>query len=170
MLAADAHAQRAAVGQQPRTGARRLAGQPLRNFALAQVADAAQQVVEGVGACATLAAELVLDLLEGVAVEQVAQLVGAGELAQQVAVERQGGDPPFRRRRIVFVQVLGDVLEVERRGERRRRLRLDGDELAASVAQSREQLAQRTQVEMVGEELAIGLEQDGKGAVALCHR
>jgi hypothetical protein len=141
VLAADADTQRAAVGEQSRAGARCLAGQPRRDLAFAQVADAAQEVVERVGAPATLAGELVLDLVESVGVEQIAQLVGAGELAQQVAVERQRGDAPLRRRRVVFVQVLGDVLEVERGGERRRALRLDGDELAAAVAQSRQQLA-----------------------------
>ena len=86
-----------------------LAGSPgsaLRSSLSAQVAHAAQQVVQRIGPAAALAAELELDLLEGVGVEQIAQLVGAGQLAQQVAIERQRRDAPFRRGRIVLVQVL----------------------------------------------------------------
>ena len=169
VLAADAHAQRAAVGQQLRAASPRVAGQPRRELGLGEVADPPQQVVQRVGAAAALAAELVLDLLERVGVEQVAQLVGAGELAQQVAVERQRRDAPLRRGRVVLVEVLRDVLEVERRGERRGGLRLDRHELAAAVAQARQQLAQRTEVEVVGEQLAVGLEQDRERAVALGH-
>ena len=106
-------------------------------LALGEVADAAQQVVQRVGAAAALAPELLLDLLEGVGVEQVAQLVGAGELAQQVAVERERGDPALGGRGVVLVEVLRDVFEVERGRERRCGLRLDGHELAAAVAQAR---------------------------------
>ena len=119
---------------------------------------------------AALAAELELDLLERVGVEQIAQLVRACQLSQEVAIQRQRRNAPLGRGRVILVQVLRDVLEVERGGERRRRLRLDCDELTRAVPQSAEQLSQRDQVEMISQQLAVGLEQDRERAVALGDR
>ena len=83
-------------------------------FAGPQVAADPQLVVQLVGA-RRRSAQLPLDVLDGVTVEQVAQLLLPEQLAQQVAVERQRLRPPFRGRRVVLVHVGRDVVEEERR-------------------------------------------------------
>ena len=123
--------------------------------------------MQRVGSSAALAPELLLDLLQRVGIEQVAQLIRARQLPQEVAVEGQRRDTAFGGRRIVLVEVLRHVFEVERGREGRGGLRLDGHELVATVAQAAEEVAQRAQVEVVGEQLAVGLEQDRERAVAL---
>ena len=57
------------------------------------------------------ALQLPLDLLDGIGVEQVAQLFLAQQLAQQVAVERERLRAPLGRRRVVLVHVGRDVVE-----------------------------------------------------------
>jgi hypothetical protein len=79
LLAREAHEQRAPFAQQ------RL-GEALVVLARALVAAHAQLVVQLVGV-ARAAAELCLDLLERLGVEQVAQLLLPEQLAKQVAVE-----------------------------------------------------------------------------------
>ena len=54
-------------------------------------------------------------------VDQLAQLVLAEQLAQQVAVEREGGRAALRVRRVALVHVGRDVVEQQRGGERARR-------------------------------------------------
>ena len=70
-----------------------------------------------------------LDLLERARVDQVAQLLLAEQLAQQVAVERQRLGAPLGGRRVVLVHVGGDVVEEERGAIRRGGRRLDVDEV-----------------------------------------
>jgi hypothetical protein len=142
---------------------------PLDQLVDRQGAEHPQQVVQlvGVAGAAALdaALELVLDVDERGGVEQVAQLLGAEQLAQQVAVERQRRGSPFGQRRVVVVHELADPGEQQRLGERRRAGGLDGHGPDAAGAQVGEHLAQGGQVEHVVEALAGGLEQDREGGV-----
>ena len=126
--------------------------------------------MQRVGAAAALAAELLLDLLERVGVEQVAQLVGARRAraggrgrASSAATRRSAAGASSSYRYCATYSKLSEAANGDAR------LRLDRDELAAAVAQAGEQLAQGTEVEVVGEQLAVGLEQDRERAVALRH-
>ena len=112
------------------------------------------------------AAQLVLDLLERGRVDQVAQLLLAEQLLQQVAVERERLGAPLGERRVVLVHVRGDVVEEERRGERRGARRLDLDEVDTALPERLEEPAERGQVEDVLEHLAVGLEHDREVRVA----
>ena len=112
------------------------------------------------------AAQLLLDLLERAGVEQVAQLLLAEQLAQQVAVERQRLRPPLGGRRVVLVHVVRDVVEEQRGRVRRGGGRLDVDEVDLPRAQALQQPLQRRQVEDVLQALAVGLEHDRERRVA----
>src|SRR5207302_1147565 len=101
-----------------------------------------------------------------VCVEQVAQLLLAEQLAQQLSVERQRLGAALRRRRVVLVHVGRDVVEEQRRRVRRRRRRLDVDEVELAGAQAGKQLLQRRQVEDVLEAFAVRLENHREGAEA----
>ena len=113
-----------------------------------------------------VAAQLRLDLLERAGVDQVAQLLLAEQLAQQVAVERQRLRPPLGGRRVVLVHVVRDVVEEQRGRVRRGRGRLDVDEVDLPRAQALQQPLQRRQVEDVLQALAVGLEHDRERRVA----
>ena len=106
-----------------------------------------------------------LHLGERAGVDQLAQLLLAEQLAQQVAVERERLRTPLRRRRVVLVHVGRDVVEEERRRERRRRRGLDVDEIELARAQPAEQPLQRRQVEDVLQALAVRLEDDREARV-----
>ena len=60
-----------------------------------------------------------LEVGQRLRVEQLAQLLLAEQLAQQVAVERQRAGPALGQRRVALVHVGGDVVEQQRRRERR---------------------------------------------------
>jgi hypothetical protein len=105
-LAGDADVHGATLGQE------RL-GQVLRILVLAQIAAAAEQIVQLVGR-AGLAAQPALDFLERAGIDQVAQLLLPEQLAQQVAVERERLRAPLGGRRVVLVHVVGDVVEQQR--------------------------------------------------------
>ncbi len=101
---------------------------------LGEVADLAQHVVQLVGRArpATVgeALQLQLDVGEHGRVEQLAQLLGAEQVAQQVAVERQGRGAALGQRGVALVHVRGDPVEQQALGERRGLRRVDGDHLA----------------------------------------
>ncbi len=65
---------------------------------------------------------------ERAGVDQLAQLLLAEQLAQQVAVERERGGAALGVGRVALVHVGGDVVEQQRGGERRGGLGLDLDE------------------------------------------
>ena len=111
-------------------------------------------------------AKTALHLLDRLRVEQVAQLLLAEQLAQELAVERERLGAALGRRRVVLVHVGGDVLEDERAGERRGGHRLDLDQIELARLQPLEDLLQRRQVEDVLQAFAVGLEHDRKGRVA----
>jgi len=118
---------------------------------------------------ARVTTQLCLDLLECVGVEQVAQLLLAEQLAQQVAVERESLRAPFGRRRVVLVHVGRDVVEEERSRVGRGRRGLDVDEIELTGLEPGEQALQGRQVEDVLEALAVRLEHDRERAVPPCH-
>jgi hypothetical protein len=68
-----------------------------------------------------------LDLLDGTEIEELAQLLHAHELAEEVAIERERLRAPLLARRVVLVHVGRDVVEEERGRERRRRRGLGFD-------------------------------------------
>ena len=88
-----------------------------------EVAEAAEQVRDlvAIGGARQLRAslEVVFDLSQGAWIDELAQLLLAEQLAQQLAVERQGCGPPLGVRRVALVHIGGDVVEEQRRGEGR---------------------------------------------------
>ena len=129
-----------------------------------QVADAAQHVVERVGGVGARALgqplQVGLDRLQRARVDQVAQLLLAEQLAQQVAVERQRRRAPLGVGRVALVHVRRDVVEQQRGRERRRGRRLDLDHAQLARVQLAQQVLQARQVEHVAQALAVGLEDD----------
>ena len=136
----SAQADRAALAARAaRATPRRRAGRGARRRLLErEVADAAQHVVQrvdGVRARALGGAlQVGLDLLERVRVDQLAQLLLAEQLAQQVAVERQRGGAALGVGRVALVHVGRDVVEQQRGGERRGGRRLDLDQARARAS------------------------------------
>jgi hypothetical protein len=72
--------------------------------------------------------QVFFDAQQGAGVDQLAQLLLAEQLAQQVAVEREGGGAALGARRVPLVHVGGDVVEEQRGGEGRGGGGLDLDE------------------------------------------
>ena len=70
-----------------------------------------------------------LDLGDGLGVEQLAQLLGAQELPQQVTIEGQRLRPPIEQGRIAFVHVGRHVVEEQRARKGRGAAGLDADEV-----------------------------------------
>ena len=105
-----------------------------------QVAETQQQIVHAVGRSRAVALvellQLALDVGERVRVEQLAQLGLAEQLPQLRLIDRQRLRAPFRQRRVAVVDVVGDVAEEQRRGERRRRGRVHGDRADARALRS----------------------------------
>ena len=104
--------------------------------------------------------ELRLDLLQRLGVDQLAQLLLAEQLAQQVAVEGQRRRAPLGVGRVPLVHVGGDVVEEQRGGEGRGGRGLDLDQAEPARVEVAEDLAERGQVEHVAQALAVGLEDD----------
>ena len=164
-LAGDAHRQGAPPGDQlvERGGgdAGHAAGLDLGHR---QIAEAQQQVVDGVGRARVVLLRQVL----GVALErgqcrrvdQRAQLALTDELGQLRLIDRQGVGAPLGQRRIAVVQVVGDVAEEERRGKRRRLGHVHGVDAHGAAAHLGQELDQRRQIEDVTQTLAVGLEDD----------
>ena len=126
-------------------------GQRLVELARREVAAPEQEVVQRVGALGR-AAQLVLHLLERRRVDEVAQLLLAEQLLEEVAVEGERLRPPLGERRVVLVHVGGDVVEEERRGERRRARRLHLDEVDPALPERAEEPRSAGQVEDVLED------------------
>ena len=75
-------------------------------------------------------------------VDQVAQLLLAEKLAQQLAIQGQRAGSPFRQRRIALVHVGGQIVEEERAGEGRSRDRLHFTDFDLASGHSAEDVAQ----------------------------
>ena len=108
---------------EPRPGGRQAALGPGGHLGGRQVAEPAEQVVDAVERrrlpVVGQRLEAQLEIGQRVRVEQLAQLLLAEQLAQQVAVERERAGPPLGDRRVAVVHVGGDVVEHEARRERR---------------------------------------------------
>src|SRR5205823_2505380 len=72
--------------------------------------------------------QLELDSGDRLRVEQLAQVLAAQQLGEEVAVEGQRLRAPLGQRLVALVHVLGDVREQQRRRERRGALGIDGDD------------------------------------------
>ena len=110
--------------------------------------------------------EAQLEVGQRVRVEQLAQLLLAEQLAEEVPVQGQGLGAALGHRRVAVVHVGGHVVEQQRARERRgaRRLdRVDGDLAPPDAA---EHVAQGRQVEHVGQALAVRLDEDREAPVA----
>ena len=175
LLAADAQHDGAPAGLELREpGVERRARRGAHEQLVArEVADAAQHVVQGVGRVRAgplgQPLQVGLDRLQGTRIDQVAQLLLAEQLAQQVAVEGERGGAPLGVRRVALVHVGRDVVEEQGRGERRRGGRLDLDDAQLARVQLAQQVLQAGHVEHVAQALAVGLEHDRELAVALGH-
>jgi hypothetical protein len=73
------------------------------------------------------ALQLELEVGQRAGVEQLAQLLRAEQVAQQVAVERQRGGPALGQRRVALVHVDGDPAEQQRRAKGEALAGLDAD-------------------------------------------
>ena len=85
-------------------------------------AEIGEQVAEVVGVAGMPSRyqplELELQLAEHFRIEQLPELFGTEQIAQQVAVERERSGAPLRERRIAFVHVHRDPAEQQRLRER----------------------------------------------------
>ncbi len=123
-----------------------------------QVTDATEHVVQLVGRARpptvgeTL--EFEFDVGEHIGVEQVAQLLGAQQVAEQVAVEGQRGRPPFGQRCVALVHVGGDPVEQQARRHRAGRTGVDVDDPDRPRPELAQHLAQGGHVEDVLQALA----------------
>ncbi len=110
-----------------------------------EVADLAQHVVQFVGAAGPPAIghalQLELHIGQHARVEQLPELLGTQQVAQQVAVEREGRGTPLGQWRVALVHVRGDPVEQQALGERRRLGGVDADHTHRAAAQLAEHLA-----------------------------
>ncbi len=173
VVAGDPRPDRAArAGQllEPRTGGRLAALGPCRDLGRRQVPQPAQQVVDAVERrCPAVLGqrlEVQLEVGQGVRVEQLAQLLLAEQLAQQVAIERQRARAALGDRRVAVVHVGGDVVEHQAARERRGAHGLDPVDGDLASRHAPEDVAQAGQVEHVRQAFAVGLDQDRERAVA----
>ena len=113
--------------------------------------------------------EVGLDVLERARIDQVAQLLLAEQLTEQLPVKRQGRRAPLGVRRVALVHVGGDVVEQQARGERRGGRRLDLDHRDLPAMELGQQLGETGHVEHVAQALAVGLEDDRELPVLLRH-
>ena len=135
-----------------------------------QVAHPAQHLMQGVavggaGPCGAML-EIVLDRRERVEVDELAQLLLSEQLAQQIAIQGQGGGPALGVGSVALVHVGGDVVEEQRGGERRRRRRLHLDQRQFAAVERPEELLQAGEVEHVAQAFPVGLEDQRELPVA----
>ena len=127
--------------------------------------------VDGAGqAVRRQALEVELEVGEHAGVDQLAQLVGAHQVAEQVAVERERGGAALGERRVVLVHVRGDPAEQQRLSERRRLRRVDRHHPDLARPQLGQHGAQRGHIEHVLQALARRLEQHRERRVLRRHR
>ncbi len=125
LLAGEADRRDAALGDEllQHRGGRVALRHPLGALLRREVAEVAEDLLEGVAVAGPprlgAVLELRLDLLQRLGVDQLAQLLLAEQLAQQVAVEGERGGAALRVRRVPLVHVGGDVVEEQRGGEGR---------------------------------------------------
>src|SRR5690606_3708926 len=169
-LTAHAHlddASRLQQAREPRVELARLASQ--RQLVPAQIAEAEQQIVHAVGVFDEPPAQPLeprLHLEDRVAIEQLAQVGLAEQLAQLRVVEREQPALLLGERRVALVHEARDVVEEQRRRERRGRARADAADEHAPLLHVAQELDQARQIEDVAQALAVGLEEDRKLGIA----
>ena len=163
-LAGDRDRDRPPGPRQVVDGAPAVELRPGVDFRDVQIAEAQQQVVHAVDrprpAVVLQLLQLGLDVGDRVRVEQVAQLGVAEQLAQLRLIDRQRLRATLGERRVAVVEVVGDVAEEQRRGERRGHGRVDGRDPDLPPLHPAERLDERRHVEDVAQALAIRLEDD----------
>ena len=122
------------------------------------------EVVHTIGvACVALRnkpLQLALELGEHVGIEEFAQFLGAEQLAEQIAIERERRGTAFGQWRVVLVHVHGDPPEQQRLRHRRRLATVDRHNSHTTRADIGEHPAQRRKVEDVVAALARCFEED----------
>ncbi len=155
--------------RQPRNGDGGTARGPGTHFVGGQVPQAAQQVVDLVerrgGPVLDERLQRQLEVAEGIGVEQLPELLLAEQLTQQVAVQGEGAGPPLGQWRVAVVHVGRHVVEQQAARERARLRRLDTVHGDLTARDATEDLAQRVEVEHVGQALAVRLDQDREAAI-----
>ncbi len=104
--------------------------------------------------------QLELELGERDRVDQLAQVLGAEELAQELPIERERGGAPLGHRCVRRVHVDRDPAEQQGLRERGRPRGVDRDDVDPSGPDATEHLPQPGHVEHVAKDLARSLEQD----------
>ena len=118
------------------------------------------QLIDGAGPTAVgEMLDVQLDVGEHARVEQLAQLLDAEQVGEQVAVECQCCRAPLGERCVAFVHVGGDPVEQQALRHRRRLRRLHRDHSYGSGAQLAEHFPQRRDVEHVLQALPRRLQQ-----------
>ncbi len=162
-LARHADADRPPVVQQRLEPRRGVAVAPRGDLVLAHRAQFAEEVVHAVRASRPPSRREPLqpefDVVERARVQQLAQLLRAEELAEQVPVERERRRATFRERRVALVHVHGDPSEQQRLRERRGPVGIHRDQPGPARAEIGHHLAQGGHVEDVAEAFARGFEQ-----------
>ena len=122
VAAGDRQAEHAALALELLDRGGRIAVEPRRDLVVRERAEVAQQVVHAVDRSRMPTVgqplQLELDLVERGRVQQLAEVLGPEEIAEQVAVERQRRRAPFGERRVALVHVDRDPPEQQRLRER----------------------------------------------------
>ncbi len=131
---------------------------------------AEQQIVNAIGGAGASGLgerlQLLLDLGDGVGVEQLAEIGVAEQIAKLFLIDGERLGAAFGERGIAIVDVVGNVAEEQRRGEGRRRLRVDDVDADLAIRDGAQDFEKRRHVEDIAHAFAIGLEQHGKRRVA----
>ena len=169
ILAGDAHSDRATVlhhAPEHRVGVAISAGS---NLVVSEGSEIAEQVVHAVGVARVSSGgeplQLELHLVERAGIEELAELVRAQQLTEQVAVQGEGRRAALGERGVALVHIDRDPAEQQRLGERRRLVGLDRDQAGRPRAQVGHHFTEGRHVEEVAKAFPRGLEQHGEAGV-----
>ncbi|HTY19855.1 MAG TPA: hypothetical protein VMH82_19240, partial [Myxococcota bacterium] len=103
-------------------------------------------------------------------IDEIAQLLLAEQLAQQIPIQGKSAGPALGERSVAFVHVRGEVVEQERARERRGRDRLDLPDFDVAPRHALEDVAERRQIEQIREAFAVRLDDDREASVSARDR
>ena len=162
--AGDGHPDRSSIvhqARQPRTTLDAFTAEVDLRFR--QIAHLAQHVVKFIGgarpAPVSQQLQFQLEIGQRTGVEQLAELLGAEQVAQQIAIERERCGPPFGQRAVALVHERRYPVEQQALRERRGLCRVDADHADRATSQLTQHLAQGGQIEDVLQAFARGLQQ-----------